>query len=141
VNYTRRIGGNLQTVIAEFMASATNANSADPATENILLLVDQPFSNHNGGGLAFGKDGFLYIGLGDGGSGGDPQCNGQNLQTLLARCSASTWILTGSGIELCDPDKQSFCEPDGRDEIWLYGLRNPFRFSFDSATGNLWIGM
>jgi len=68
VNYTRNNATQLQTVIAEFTASAANANFADPATENILFTVDQPFSNHNGGGLAFGKDGFLYIGLGDGGS-------------------------------------------------------------------------
>src|SRR5215470_5143603 len=82
VNYTRNNATQLQTVIAEFTVSSANSNSADASTENILFTVDQPFSNHNGGGLAFGKDGFLYIGLGDGGSGGDPQGNGQNTNTL-----------------------------------------------------------
>src|SRR6266403_3989161 len=85
VNYTRNNATQLQTVIAEFTASSTNANVADPTTENILFTVDQPFPNHNGGGLAFGKDGFLYIGLGDGGSGGDPSGNGQNTKTLTTR--------------------------------------------------------
>ena len=72
-------------MIAEFTASASNADFADPATENISFTVDQPFANHNGGGLTFGKDGFLYIGLGDGGSSGDPQCNGQNINVLLGK--------------------------------------------------------
>jgi glucose/arabinose dehydrogenase len=141
VNYTRTIGGQLQTVIAEFTASGSNANFADPATENILFTVDQPFANHNGGGLAFGKDGFLYIGLGDGGSGGDPLCNGQNINVLLGKMlRIDVDAVPAAGLNYALPPDNPFVGQTGRDEIWLYGLRNPFRFSFDSATGNLWIG-
>jgi len=141
VNYTRNNATQLQTVIAEFTASATNANFADPTTETIVFTVDQPFSNHNGGGLAFGKDGFLYIGLGDGGSGGDPLGNGQNTNTLLGKMlridvdSAHT-----PGLNYAIPPSNPFLTSGGRAEIWLFGLRNPFRFSFDSVTGDLWIG-
>ncbi|HKV64634.1 MAG TPA: PQQ-dependent sugar dehydrogenase [Candidatus Acidoferrum sp.] len=143
VNYTRNNGGQLQSVIAEFTASATNANFADPATENILFTVNQPFPNHKGGGLAFDQNGFLYIALGDGGSGGDPQCNGQNTNVLLGKIlridvdSSPT-----GGLNYAIPPGNPFVNQPlrGRDEIWLYGLRNPFRFSFDTATGNLWIG-
>jgi glucose/arabinose dehydrogenase len=141
VNYTRTIGGQLQTVIAEFTASATNANVADAATENILFTVDQPFTNHNGGGLAFGKEGFLYIGLGDGGSGGDPQCNGQNINVVLGKMLRIDVDSTpAASLNYALPPDNPFVGKTGRDEIWLYGLRNPFRFSFDSANGNLWIG-
>jgi glucose/arabinose dehydrogenase len=141
VNYTRRIGAQLQTVIAEFTASATNANFADPATENILFTVDQPFDNHNGGGLNFGKDGFLYIALGDGGSGGDPMGNGQNLNTLLGKILRIDVDSTPApALNYAIPPTNPFVNQPGRDEIWLYGLRNPFRFSFDSTMGNLWIG-
>jgi glucose/arabinose dehydrogenase len=141
VNYTRTIGGQLQTVIAEFTASATNASFADPATENILFTVDQPFSNHNGGGLAFGREGFLYIGLGDGGSAGDPQCNGQNINVLLGKIlRIDVDSPAAAGLNYALPPDNPFVGQTGRDEIWLYGLRNPFRFSFDTANGNLWIG-
>jgi len=141
VNYTRNSGAQLQTVIAEFITSAGNANFADPTTENILFTVDQPFSNHNGGGLAFGKDGFLYIGLGDGGSGGDPQGNGQNTNTLLGkmlRIDVDSAHLPGLNYAI--PPSNPFVITGGRAEIWLYGLRNPFRFSIDSVTGDLWVG-
>ena len=140
VNYTRNNGGQLQTVVAEFLASSSNANFSDPASENILFTVNQPFSNHKGGGLAFGKDGFLYIGLGDGGSEGDPQCNGQNINTLLGKMLRIDVDSTHSpGLNYAIPADNPLIGT-GRGEIWLYGLRNPFRFSFDSATGNLWIG-
>ena len=141
VNYTRSIGGQLQSVIAEFTASGTNANFADPATENILMIVDQPFANHKGGGLAFGLGGFLYIAFGDGGSGGDPQCNGQNLNVLLGKIlRIDIDSPTVAGLNYAIPQSNPFVNQTGRDEIWLYGLRNPFRFSIDSANGNLWIG-
>src|SRR6266446_4932511 len=141
VNYTRTIGGQLQTVIAEFTASATNANFADATTENILFTVDQPFANHNGGGLAFGKGGFLYIGLGDGGGAGDPQCNAPNLNVLLGKMLRIDVDSTAApGLNYALPLDNPFVGKPGRGEIWLYGLRNPFRFSFDSANGNLWIG-
>ncbi|HET9803406.1 MAG TPA: PQQ-dependent sugar dehydrogenase [Candidatus Acidoferrum sp.] len=141
VNYTRNNAGQLQSVIAEFTASATNADFADPATENILFTVDQPFSNHNGGGLAFGKDGFLYIGLGDGGSGGDPLGNGQNTNTLLGKMlRIDVDSAPAPSLNYAIPPTNPFATSGGRQEIWLFGLRNPFRFSFDSVTGDLWIG-
>jgi glucose/arabinose dehydrogenase len=141
VNYTRNNAGQLQTVIAEFRASAANANSIDPTTQNILFTVDQPFSNHKGGGLAFGKDGFLYIGLGDGGSEGDPQGNGQNTNTLLGKMLRIDVDSAHSpGLNYAIPPTNPFVTSGGRAEIWLYGLRNPFRFSFDTVSGDLWIG-
>jgi glucose/arabinose dehydrogenase len=141
VNYTRTIGGQLQTVIAEFTASAANADVADAVTENILFTLDQPFANHKGGGVVFGKEGFLYIGLGDGGSGGDPMCNGQNINVLLGKMlRIDVDSPPAAGLNYAIPPDNPFVGQNGRDEIWLYGLRNPFRFSFDSATGNLWIG-
>jgi len=141
VNYTRNNATQLQTVIAEFTASATNANFADPTTETILFTVDQPFSNHNGGGLAFGKDGFLYIGLGDGGSAGDPLGNGQNTNALLGKMlRIDVDSAHAPGLNYAIPPSNPFLTSGGRAEIWLFGLRNPFRFSFDSITGDLWIG-
>jgi glucose/arabinose dehydrogenase len=141
VNYTRNSGAQLQTVIAEFTASSANSNFADSTTENILFTVDQPFPNHNGGGLVFGKDGFLYIGLGDGGNAGDPLGNGQNTNTLLGKIlRIDVDSAHASGLNYAIPPSNPFVGHGGRGEIWLYGLRNPFRFSFDNVTGDLWIG-
>ena len=141
VNYTRTISGQLQSVIAEFTASASDPNFTDANTENILFTVNQPFSNHNGGGLAFGKDRFLYIGLGDGGSAGDPNCNGQNITVLLGKMlRIDVDSPPAAGLNYAIPSTNPFLGQAARGEIWLYGLRNPFRFSFDSANGNLWIG-
>jgi glucose/arabinose dehydrogenase len=141
VNYTRYNATQLQTVIAEFTVSSTNANFADPATENILFTVNQPAANHNGGGLAFGKDGFLYIGLGDGGGSGDPSGNGQNTTTLLGKMlRIDVDSAHAPGLNYAIPPGNPFATSGGRAEIWLFGLRNPFRFSFDSVTGDLWIG-
>lgn len=141
VNYNRNSGAQLQTVIAEFTASSTNANFADPTAENILFTVDQPFSNHKGGGLAFGKDGFLYIALGDGGGSGDPSGNGQNTNTLLGKIlRIDVDSAHAPGLNYAIPPNNPFVGIGGRDEIWLFGLRNPFRFSFDTVTGDLWIG-
>ncbi|HEY8474957.1 MAG TPA: PQQ-dependent sugar dehydrogenase [Natronosporangium sp.] len=106
-----------------------------------LLTQEQPFSNHNGGHLAIGPDGMLYIGLGDGGSSGDPLDNGQNLDTLLGKLLRID--PTGGEAEgepyAIPPDNPFVTDPAARDEIWAYGLRNPWRFSFDAATGDLWI--
>jgi glucose/arabinose dehydrogenase len=141
VNYTRTVAGSLETVIAEFAASAGDPSAADIATEKILLVVAQPFPNHNGGGLAFGADGFLYIALGDGGGAGDPLCNGQNLDVLLGKIlRIDVDSAPGAGLGYALPPDNPFVGQGGRGEIWLYGLRNPFRFSFDTANGNLWIG-
>lgn len=133
VNYTD-VNGN--TVIARFHVSADDQNRADPASEVDLLHVDQPYTNHNGGGLAFGPDGYLYIGLGDGGSGGDPLGNGQNLQTLLGKLLR---IDVDHGEPYAIPADNPFAGGGGLPEIWVYGLRNPWRFSFDRLTGELYI--
>ena len=133
VNYTDRQG---DTHLAEFRA--TDADTADPGSERTLLTVDQPFANHNGGGLRFGPDGFLYAGLGDGGSGGDPLGNGQRLSTLLGKMLR---LDVDGGTPYAIPADNPFRgTADARAEIWAYGLRNPFRFAFDRANGDLYIG-
>jgi glucose/arabinose dehydrogenase len=135
VNYT---DSNGDTHIAEFRADSPAGDSASASTERLLLLVRQPFDNHNGGGLAFGLDGFLYIGLGDGGSAGDPQGNGQNLGTHLGKLLR---IDVDSGNPYGIPRDNPFVSRTGAlPEIWAYGLRNPWRFAFDRATGDLLIG-
>ena len=128
VNYTDRKG---DTVIARFKVSA-DPNVADAASETALLHVDQPYSNHNGGVLAFGPDGYLYAGLGDGGSQGDPSGNGQRTGVLLGKILR---IDVNSGNPYSIPRDNPF-----GNEVWAYGLRNPWRFSFDRATGDLYIG-
>lgn len=135
VNYTNLQG---DTVIARYRLGS-NANQADANREEIILTIDQPAANHNGGQLAFGPDGYLYIGMGDGGGSGDPQNNAQNQSTLLGKIlridvesGATTYTI---------PDSNPFRSPtDGiADEIWASGLRNPWRFSFDRLTGDLYI--
>jgi glucose/arabinose dehydrogenase len=141
VYYTRRVDLQLQSVFSEYAVSSSDPNQADPLSERILLVVNQPFDNHNAGQLAFGPDGFLYIGLGDGGSEGDPQGNGQNLQTLLGkilRIDVDGAFAPGKQYAL--PADNPFTPPNGLPEIWAYGLRNPWRFSFDRVTGKLFAG-
>ena len=133
VNYT---DGNGNTVIARFHVSASDPDLADPASEKDILRVDQPYNNHNGGGLAFGPDGYLYIGLGDGGSEGDPLLTGQNLRTLLGKMLR---IDVDHGTPYAIPAGNPFAKGGGLPEIWAYGLRNPWRFSFDCLTGDLYI--
>ena len=137
VNYTRNGPTGLETVIAEFSVSGSNANLAVVQSERILLTFSQPFTNHNGGMLAFGPDGFLYIATGDGGSGGDPQGNGQSLNTLLGKILR---IDVDSGTPYGIPADNPLLGQPGRDEIFAYGLRNPWRFSFDRQTGRLFAG-
>lgn len=134
VNYTRRASGQLQTVVAEYHASQSNADVAD-TTERILVQFDQPFENHNGGHLAFGPDGYLYVGTGDGGSGGDPQGNAQNLGSLLGKILRIDVEGLPYSVPLDNP-----LVSGSRPEIWAYGLRNPWRFSFDRLTGRLFAG-
>ncbi len=117
---------------------------SDPVTDapgtdqgELLLEVDQPFANHNGGHLAFGPDGYLYYSLGDGGSAGDPHGNGQDPTTLLGAILRLD-VSPDEGYAV--PDDNPFADGGGAPEIWAYGLRNPWRFSFDTATGDLWIG-
>lgn len=139
VHYT---DGNGDTVLSEFTVDPANADVADPGSERILLQIDQPFANHNGGAVAFGLDGMLYVAMGDGGSGGDPQGNGQRLDTLLAKIlRIDVDGQPGSGSAYRIPDDNPFLDnPDAMPEIWLLGLRNPWRIRFDGETGNLWIG-
>lgn len=132
LNYTDQAG---DTVISRFRLS-TDANQADPSSEQVLLQVDQPYANHNGGGLAFGPDGYLYISFGDGGSAGDPQGNGQSTHTLLGKILRID-VSPSQGYAI--PPGNPFANGSGRPEIWVYGLRNPWRFSFDRLTGDLYI--
>ncbi len=136
VNDTDRDGN---TVIAEYRVSASDPDVADPASERVLLHVDQPFANHNGGVLAFGPDGTLYAGLGDGGSGGDPMGNGQRLDTDLGKILRLD-PLHASGATLAPADNPFAGRQGDQAAIWAYGLRNPWRLSFDRVTGDLWIG-
>jgi glucose/arabinose dehydrogenase len=132
VNYTGR-GGD--TNISKFSVSS-DANIADPDSETILLRIKQPFANHNGGHLLFGSDGYLYIGTGDGGSGGDPDGNAQNLYSLLGKMLR---IDVDHGEPYAVPADNPYAYGGGRPEIWAIGLRNPWRYSFDRATGDLYI--
>ena len=141
VNYVRNAGGQFQSVIAEYLASATDPNQSDPASERILLTVDQVgnFDNHKAGQLAFGPDGFLYFGLGDGGSGGDPFGHGQNTQTLLGKMLRIDIDSTSPGLQYRIPADNPFVAGGGLPEIWAFGFRNPWRFSFDHTTGRLFL--
>src|SRR6185312_9864269 len=141
VNYVRSNAGQFQSVISEFQASATNPNLADPVSERILLVVNQVsnFPNHKAGQLAFGPDGFLYFGLGDGGSGGDPFGNGQNIQVLLGKLMRIDVNSTSGSLPYAIPADNPFVAGGGRPEIWAYGLRNPWRFSFDAPSGRLFL--
>src|SRR2546425_750199 len=133
VDYTNTAG---DTVIARYHVSA-DANVADPTSAQILLTIAQPFANHNGGQLAFGPDGFLYIGMGDGGSGGDPGNRAQNLGELLGKILR---IDVNGAAPYAIPATNPFrSTPGARPEIWAYGLRNPWRFSFDRLRGDLFI--
>jgi glucose/arabinose dehydrogenase len=130
VNYTDLNG---DTVVSRFETSP-DPNLADADSERVLLRISQPYANHNGGMLAFGSDGYLYIGTGDGGSGGDPQGNAQNSDSLLGKILR---LDVDSGEPYTIPNGNA---PVGQPEIWAVGLRNPWRFSFDRATGDLFIG-
>jgi glucose/arabinose dehydrogenase len=138
VNYTRL--GDGATVVAEYRASASNPNVADTA-ETVLLTVPQPFANHNGGMIEFGKDGYLYIGMGDGGSANDPGDRAQNVNNLLGKMLRIDVNRPAGALPYSSPpDNPFYGATDGRDEIFAVGFRNPFRWSFDRQTGQLWAG-
>ena len=135
LSYTRRGDSRLESVTAAFTMNI-EAATIDPNSEQLILSVPQPFGNHNGGDIAFGPDGYLYVGFGDGGAGGDPLDHGQNLTTLLgAILRIDVDAAPPYGIPRDNPFRQ---RRDARAEIFAYGLRNPWRFSFDRETGALW---
>jgi len=125
-------GSPRRSVLARYTAGA----AADPASARVLLEIDEPYANHNGGALAFGPDNMLYIGVGDGGSGGDPHGNGQSTATLLGKILRID--VSGDGYAI--PADNPFAAGGGRGEIWAYGFRNPWRITFDPETGQLWAG-
>ena len=137
VYYTNTTG---DTQVARYTVDASDSNIADPNTAVLIIDADQPYSNHNGGCIQFGADGFLYVGLGDGGSGGDPGNRSQNLQTLLGKILRIDIDNTNGTNNYDIPSDNPFVEDSNSlDEIWAYGVRNPWRFSFDSESDELWI--
>jgi glucose/arabinose dehydrogenase len=132
VNYTRKPDG--ATVLAEYHKGVTATSASQE--ERILLVVPQPYPNHNGGMVAFGPDGYLYVGLGDGGSKGDPDNRAQNPEDILGKILR---IDVDRGSPYSIPMDNPFAKKGGRPEIYAIGLRNPWRFSFDIKTGNLWV--
>ncbi len=138
VNYTA--DNPLRSVIARYRVTPGDPLKADSASKLVLLEVAQPYTNHNGGQVAFGPDGYLYIALGDGGSGGDPQNNGQNRSSLLGKILRIDVDTTSGGKPYGIPADNPFVgnASGWREEIYAYGLRNPWRFSFDPVTNRLW---
>lgn len=134
--YYTDLQGN--TVVARYHLS-NDPDIADPNSKEFILTAAQPFANHNGGQIAFGPDGYLYIGLGDGGGGGDPQGNGQNPGTVLGKMLRID-TESGAASYAVPQDNPFINDPAYQTEIWALGLRNPWRFSFDSLTGDLYIG-
>ncbi|HET6950137.1 MAG TPA: PQQ-dependent sugar dehydrogenase [Acidimicrobiales bacterium] len=120
-------------------AYALRGDTVDAASRRELLAVEQPFPNHKGGDIEIGPDGLLYIGLGDGGAGGDPQGNGQDTAALLGKLLRIDPTRAGGGTPYAIPDDNPFAQGGGAPEVYAYGLRNPWRFDFDEATGDLWI--
>ena len=133
VNYTRV--PDASTIVAEFRLGPDGR--AERASERVLLAIPQPYGNHNGGMIAFGPDGYLYVGMGDGGSGGDPRNYAQNPEELLGKMLR---IDVDRGDPYGIPDDNPYVAGGGREEIYAIGLRNPWRFSFDRASGELWAG-
>jgi glucose/arabinose dehydrogenase len=126
-------------IVARYQVSA-DRNTADAASGTIVLSIADFASNHNGGMIEFGPDGYLYIGTGDGGGGGDPQSNGQNTSTLLAKMLRIDVDTKAPGLEYSIPPGNPFATGGGAPEVFMLGLRNPWRWSFDRATGDMWIG-
>ncbi len=137
IYYTRVQGGTDPTVVAEFTASSPSANTANAASRTDLLVIPQDFSNHNGGGMYFGPDGYLYVATGDGGSANDPNNRSQDTSSLLGKMLRLDVDTPGT---YSSPAGNPFVGAAGDDEIWAYGLRNPWRFSFDRLTGDIYIG-
>ncbi|MBD2700377.1 PQQ-dependent sugar dehydrogenase [Spirosoma sp. BT702] len=139
IYYTKR--KPLETVIARYQASGSGLNVVNPSTETVILRFDQPYDNHNGGKIAFGPDGYLYIATGDGGAWGDQHNNAQNLSAWLGKILRIDINKTTKGTYGIPADNPFAGNKEGhREEIYAYGLRNPWRFSFDRKTGQMWAG-
>ncbi|NNL83294.1 MAG: hypothetical protein HKP28_07885, partial [Winogradskyella sp.] len=139
--YVNYIDNSGNTVISRFTRDVVDPTIADPNSELIILTISQPFSNHNGGDMHFGPDDYLYIATGDGGSGGDPQDNGQDTNNLLGKILRIDIDNTANGNNYAIPNDNPFVGMvNMREEIWVYGLRNPWKFSFDRLNNDLWIG-
>lgn len=132
--YYNNLQGSIR--VSRFTANSSNPNTADVSSEKILLTIPKPFTNHNGGSIHFGADGYLWISTGDGGSGGDPNNNAQNKNSLLGKMLR---IDVNSDNAYNIPSDNPFVGIDGADEIWAYGLRNAWKFSFDRTTNQVWI--
>ena len=132
--YYNRAGRTI--TVSRFTANSSNPNTADPSTEKVMLSIPKSQTNHNGGSIHFGADGYLYISTGDGGGGGDPDNNGQNKNSLLGKLLR---IDVNSDNAYNIPPTNPFVGVDGADEIWSYGLRNGWKYSFDRTTNNIWI--
>ena len=137
VNYTAP--NPLRTVVSRFQVTSNDYNQADEESEFVIIEINQPFDNHNGGQIVFGPDGNLYIGMGDGGAGGDPYGHGQNLYTLHSAILRINVDTPDEGLNYGVPNNNPFVGTGYREEIYAYGLRNPWRFSFDSVTNLCWI--
>lgn len=138
VDYTR--AGDGATVIDEYRVTGNPNDVDEAATRRQILVIAQPYSNHNGGHLAFGPDGFLYVGMGDGGSSGDPQDRAQDVTSLLGKMLRIDVDGTSPGRQYRIPPSNPYVGRTGADEIWSIGLRNPWRWSFDRVAGDLWLG-
>jgi len=133
--------GPRRSVLSRFSNSPNDPNVADPDSELVIMEISQPYGNHNGGQIAFGPDGHLYVGLGDGGKGGDPLGNGQDIGSFLGAILRIDVRYGCGNKNYCIPPDNPFIGIAGaRGEVWAYGLRNPWRFSFDKGTGILWVG-
>ena len=137
VNFTRANG---DTVVNRYRVSSTNPNVAVRSSAYRIITIGQPYDNHNGGTLQFGPDGYLYIGMGDGGSAGDPGNRAQNLSSLLGKMLRIDINGSTAKHHYRIPSSNPYVGRAGRNEIWSRGLRNPWKFSFDRVTGTLWIG-
>ena len=135
LHYNDRAGG---TVLARYRVTADDATVLDPNSQQVLLTLPQPFPNHNGGHIDFGDDGYLYLALGDGGSANDPLLTGQNPNDLLGSILRLDVSTDDASYDI--PADNPFVDGGGAAEVWSYGLRNPWRFSFDRATGDMYIG-